>query len=175
MMMRYYVTVSKSHFSISGFVQIQPENIRKSKANMIIHYSSVARSEDPLICLLLLRENRYALVNFRLACNMMWGGAHSGTDVLWLIMAAYQPWKTLCARAWARMYDSSHARPMLWYNQRRECAHPISSLHTSLCYIYTMCCLVMVSKSSCVSPKNHEFFKAGYIHWHKPQCSKYYD
>lgn len=60
-------------FSISGF--IQPENIRKSKTNMIIHYSSIARSEDPLICLLLLRENRCALVNFTLACNMMWGGA----------------------------------------------------------------------------------------------------
>lgn len=110
MIMRCYVTVSKSHFSISDFVQAQPEHIKKSTANVISYTLAVLLGLKiffyvPATC---------ALVNFRLPYNMVEGGSHPGTRVLWLLMPAYQPWRMLWPGAWAMVHESSHAQLMLW-------------------------------------------------------------
>ena len=57
----------------------------------LMHSSSVARPEDPLVCPLLIRETRRALVNFRLACNMVWGGARAGNSAPWLLTSISLP------------------------------------------------------------------------------------
>lgn len=77
MVMRCYVTVNKAHFWISDFVPAQPRNMRESRARVISRSLALfwAPKSLPYISCCL---EKLDIVNFRLACNMVWGGAHPG-------------------------------------------------------------------------------------------------
>lgn len=109
------MTVSKSHFFYFWFCSGPArENEGINSSRDLTLPTSVAGTEGPLIRLSLLRETGCALVSVRLGCNMVWGGAHPGIGMLWIVSSAQQPWRTFCAEAWTMVPQSSYAQPMLW-------------------------------------------------------------
>lgn len=129
--MRCYVTVSKSHFSISDSVQAQPEYIKKINSSRdLIHSSCVAGPADPVLCSCYLCPGQW-----QAPCNMVEGGPHPGTRVLWFLMPACRPWRLLWPRAWA-MRESSHAQLMLWDNWMETRIRQYFFAHFPLLHLY---------------------------------------
>lgn len=134
--MRCYVTGSKSRFSISDFVQAQPEDRRKSTANVISCFLALLLSLEVLRHVSCYLEKRgVALSTLGSPATWPWlGGSHPGPRGLWLLTSARQPMRMLCAGSRDMLHDTSHAQLMLWDNRERGCTYsntplPISLLH----------------------------------------------